>query len=174
MGSFVLPLFLLIPLMIPLSDSIIQIHSQLRDLSNIDKKLGDQAEQTASTLNLALSLNAGLIALYALCPAAMVSGTAATLKMKGEFIRIQQDTLLYMAEMSNKAFEPWKYSQSFNAPQRNPSGVCEIPGTLYCPQKEIFNIKTYSHTQPGGVSGETQFCSQVSWQYKDSRVRALQ
>lgn len=173
MAALLLPFILLISLVVPLSESLVKIHSQLRGLAVLDKKIGDGAEEISRTLNLALTLNTGLIALYALCPAAIVSGTAAALKVKGEIIRVQQEMLLYSAELNLKSFRPWIFYTKLNKPKRNAGGICEIPGTLYCPQKEIFQIKTINNSLPAGVLAESNLCTHVTWRYADSRVRPL-
>ncbi len=75
MAALFLPLFAFLALLLPINDSIILMNRQVRELAELDKKLGDDAETTANFINSALALNAGLIALVVACPVAMATRT---------------------------------------------------------------------------------------------------
>lgn len=173
MATLFLPLFAFLVLLLPVNDSIIHMNEQIRTLAELDKKLGDDAETASDIINSALALNTALLGLVASCPAATVSGTASVLKAAGEVVRLQQETLLYAAQMHIAFISPIKFERDFNKPKRNSPTICEIPGTLYCPEKTLFFIKNRDGSKPAGVKGESQACVTVRWKYSDTRVRPL-
>lgn len=173
MMALFLPLFAFFMILEPLNNSTILMNQQIRDLSRLDQKLGDDAEFISSWINSALALNAALVALYVSCPAGTVTGTASVLKAQGELIRFQQELFLYQAQLRLAILAPMQFSSDFNKPKRNSPSLCEIPGTLYCPESTLFTIKNRDGSKPAGVKGESQACMTVRWKYSDSRVRPL-
>ncbi len=173
MAALFLPLFAFLALLLPINDSIILMNRQVRELAELDKKLGDDAETTANFINSALALNAGLIALVVACPVAMATRTDSLVTAAGNLIRFQQETFLYAAQGHMAFISPISFEKEFNKPKRNSSTICELPGTLYCPDKTLFYIKNRDGSKPAGVKGESESCTTVRWKYSDDRVRPL-
>lgn len=167
------PLFAFLMFMTPINESLIGFNTQIRDLARLDKKMGDDVEYISSCLNSALALNAALIALYVMCPAGTVTQTASALKIKGELVRFQQEFFLYQAQLRIELLPQTQFSTDFNRPKRNSPSVCEIPGTLYCPENTLFMLKNRDGAKPAGVKGESSTCATVRWKYSDARVRPL-
>jgi len=173
MAALFLPLFAFIALLLPVNSSILLMNRQVRELAELDKKLGDNAEATASFINSALALNAGLITLVIACPFALATRTDSAVTAAGRFIEFQQEAFLYAAQGHMMLLSEFHFEKDFNKPKRNSSTICELPGTLYCPDKLIFSIRNRDGSKPAGVKGESPSCTTVRWKYSDARVRPL-
>lgn len=172
MAPLFLPLFFFFINFSDVHNSIINMQVQVKDLAKLDQKLGDKAESISHNINAALAINIELGILYAMCPAATVSGSVAALQAKGEIARVMQDLFLHTANIQVKLMS-YGFNTEFNSPQRKPPNVCELPGMLYCPEKTLFSIRNRDGTKPAGVKGESSHCVQAQWHYSDSRVRPL-
>lgn len=149
------------------------MQEQIKALAKLDKNLGDKAEEVSHTINAALVLNIELAVLYAMCPAASVSGSLPALQAKGEIVRAMQEFYLQAAHIQIKLMPPFEFDTDFNSPQRRASGVCQLPGMLYCPEKVLFEITTRDGTKAAGVKGESETCVSAHWRYADARVKEL-
>lgn len=172
MAALFLPLFFLFMELNEIHNSVVIMQKQIRGLAELDQKLGNKAEEVSHAINAALAINIELGVLYAMCPAATVSGTVAALQTKGEIARAMQELYLHTANAQVKVMS-YGFSTEFNSPQRRGPGLCQLPGILYCPQKTLFSIRNLDGTKPAGVKGESSNCVQSNWSYSDPRVRPL-
>ena len=174
MAALFLPLFLFFYYSLSdVHDSIVKMQQQVKSLAELDRELGNKAENLNHTINAALAINVELGILYAMCPSAVLPPALAALQAKGQVARVLQEGLLQAARVQMGFVSPLEFEKKLNLPKRRSPSVCQLPGMLYCPEEILFSIRTRDGTKPAGVESKSGSCFGTQWSYSDTRVRPL-
>ncbi len=173
MAPLFIPLFFSLTLLFPINESLLAMNSAIKKLAELDKELGDRAEEISSLLNKALSLNIALRGFHASCAAATASGNLPAIQALAETTRLEQDLILHQAQLLIQLTPPSKYQRTLNNPLRKMGRICNMPDVLECRERTTFQIRNYDGSKPAGVKAEYHNCSSVHWHYSDSRVQTL-
>ena len=136
MNALVTILFLMT--ILPSLAVVPEVRNYLVDRTTEDARIADLAEKICSDISKIEMQNHELRAMTASCPAALADPEiAAELKVAGEAIALLQDTTIIALRANLADLNTVHYITAFAEPQRAPSGICGIPGSLNWTQHQL-------------------------------------